>query len=128
MIRYYNIVKDKLKCPVCGTWGKRHSKATRRIRDLGTPTEKGWLEVTTSKHYCPTCDKYFRNYHRNLYAPLARYTNRAVSVAISFVVDRGYSFEEAQDLLREKYSLFIPTSSIHDWIKREGYRLESKNE
>lgn len=128
MIERINIVKDKLKCPACGAWCKRHSICTRKLRDLGTETERGFLEVTTSKHYCNHCHRHFRNYDRRIYNPRARYTNRAISAAIRLVVRQNKTFAEAQDIMKFKYNVFMPISSINLWIKEAGYFLEAGDE
>lgn len=117
-IRKINLSRKTAPCPHCGTISKRHSIGQRKLREVGisAPT---LLEVTYSKHYCPTCRKHFSLPMDHLAMPSGRFTNRVRRTAVDLVVKQSMTLEKATQRMRAKYHVHVPPTTLHDWVVAE---------
>lgn len=115
VIREVTVSQVQAACPRCGRVGKRHSLSIRHLREIGisAPTI---VRLTYSKHFCASCQKYFALPLPHIAVPSSRYTNRVRRVAVDLITARRLSYEDAAALLRERYRVQVPCSTLHDWV------------
>lgn len=96
-VRRIKLVRTYAPCFRCGTMSSRHSRGTRTINDLGITTPVK-IVVTYSKHYCPTCRKYF-------------------SIDMSHIAEPGSkTLIQVSNVMRFKYFVILPHTTLYDWI------------
>jgi transposase len=119
--RRMNLSRETTPCPKCTTVSRRHSIGKRTLREIGIsgPTV---LEVTYSKHHCPTCRKHFSISMDHLAQPAGRFTNRVRHTAVALVVKDAMILEKASERMRLKYYVHVPPTTLHDWVVDEMYR------
>jgi hypothetical protein len=103
-------VKKEIPCVHCGRSAKRHSIKKKEVN-----TELGKTMLVFSKHYCPSCDKYFTNPASEKHAPIRRNVSwgllwKAVELAKTMSLDKA----SAEIQTQTGYSL-SPTT-LHDWV------------
>lgn len=114
-IRRINLSRKIAPCPRCNTASKRHSLGKRKLREVGisAPT---LLEVTYSKHYCPTCRRHFSLPMEHLALPSGRFTNRVRRTAVDLVTKQDLTLEKATSRMEQKYHVHVPPTTLHDWV------------
>lgn len=118
-VRSINMVRKRAACPRCGWAGVRSHKGRRHIAEIGLsgPTV---LEVVYSKHYCKQCGKYFSVDMSHLAPDSGRYTRRVRNTARTLVERKGLTLERASGVMRSKYFVRVPPSTIYEWLADEA--------
>lgn len=112
------ITRTTAKCPLCGATAKRHSTATRTLREVGHSRPAALL-VTYSKHRCTACRRTFSVDMSHLATKGARFTRRVRGCALDLVIRKGLTLEAASLRMRQRHFVHVPMSTIHDWAAAE---------
>jgi len=97
-------------CPTCGYSSARHSKRTKKLKDLCDYDSK----IIVYHHYvyhCKSCSVFFTPTHlvgRN-------YTDDVRHMAICLINDQQMTYEKAATYMLHVWNVDVPASSIHDW-------------
>ena len=117
-VRRINLSRKVAPCPRCTYMSKRHTLGKRRLREIGVDVPT-LLEVTYSKHYCDRCKRHFSLSMSHLALPHNRFTNRVRRTAVSLVKKQMMTLEKASEIMRQKYHVRIPSTTLHDWTVLE---------
>lgn len=119
-------------CKACGTLCRRHSRKTRRIKDVGQsklyPTI---LVVTVGVYWCDGCGKFFTTDLAHLAPRYGKYTFRAMEAAMHHL--KNNDIQTTYWLLRKHSCLTIPPSTLYDikaymeYAKASGIEASSRN-
>ena len=114
-------------CPECGRSAYRLRTVTRILHDLGDPLtgRPRDLYVTYSQHRCPHCNTYFNADMDDLALPKSQYTHRAVATAVRLVVEDALPYRAASWHLWRDHRLFVPFSTIQNWLGSAGEKSGS---
>jgi hypothetical protein len=95
---------------------------TRILHDLGDPVagRPRDIRLTYSQHHCTRCRRYFTADLSDLAAPKARYTHRAVALAVRLVVEDGLPYQAASWHLWRDHRVFVPFATIQNWVEARG--------
>lgn len=113
--RRINLSRKTCPCPTCRTQSKRHSEGKRRLREVGI-TKPTTLEVTYSKHYCPTCRKHFAYPMEHFAVPGARFTRRVQRIAMDLYHRDGLTLERVTLRMRARHHVHVPPTTLCDWV------------
>jgi transcription elongation factor Elf1 len=109
-------------CPHCQKRSPRRRTVKRLLRDIGNhetgkPVE---IEFTCSVHRCCDCEKYFNIDITDIAEPGSLYTKRVVDMAIRYVIEDGSPLRDACWRLWRDHRVFVPFSTIQNWIEAAG--------
>lgn len=123
-IKEMNFASKTKKCGVCGKKCSRHSKRTRRIKDVSeSKLYPVILSVTVGVYRCPNCKRFFRSDVSGLASNRRKYTNRVMEVIMRQL--DGNSLMEAQTLVYDACGVKVPLSTLHDFKSAMEYALAS---
>lgn len=113
-----NLLRNTGLCPRCGTVCKRTHKHTRQLHEVGisVPTV---LEITVGRYLCLVCCKYFTLSLDHLTWSRGKFTLRVRRTAVDLVVKQSFTLDMAAERMRKKYHVHIPSSTLHEWVKKE---------
>jgi hypothetical protein len=75
---------------------------------------------TTPSTTAAQCNCYFNANMDDLALPKSHYTHRVVSVAVRLVVEDGLPYRSASWHLWRDHRVFVPWSTIKNWIEGAG--------
>lgn len=118
-VRRIDMVRKYAGCPECGGVGKRSHKGRRHVDEIGVGGPVV-LEIAYSKHYCERCRKFFSIDMSHLAPSGGRYTRRVRNTARDLVERRGLTLERASGVMRSRYFVSVPPTTIYDWLGDEA--------
>lgn len=106
-------VSKKVPCIFCGRDSSKHSISRKVVITL-----KGKRGLVASKHYCPTCHKYFTNPAAVGHAPKRRNVSWDFLVE-ALLLSREHTLEESCRLLKKQTGYSLSTTTLHEWVSNE---------
>jgi len=109
-------------CPCCGRSCYRDGLGHRTLHALGCllRDRPRLLLVAYSRHYCPSCKRYFGADLSDLAPPGSHYTQRVISLAVRLVVEDGLPYRLASWHLWRDHRVFVPFATLQNWVEAAG--------
>ena len=109
-------------CPECGHRASRVRTVQRTLHDLGDPRSGRPCDIlfTYSQHRCGQCNAYCSANTEELALRKSHYTHRVVNMAVRLVVEDGLPYRSASWHLWRDHLVFVPWSTIKNWVEATG--------
>ena len=104
--------KRSMPCPTCKQGGKKHRKASRKIRHTG-----GEVTILSYVFKCTHCRKFFSDPRIEEFAlPAARYSTALIKKALRYILMEKRTYGDTSLLLLRDTGHCICASTVHDWV------------
>jgi hypothetical protein len=114
IVQQVRLSSKTAECPRCKRLCGRHSLHHRWLRDAH-PERPLILEVTTSKHFCSTCERHFIK-PCDLAPSNSSFTHRVHRLAVAMVVEDGVQYRVAKERMLKNYHVLVPETTLHGWV------------
>ena len=109
-------------CLVCGNLCKRHSIASRKVRDISLEGDATFV-VQVGVYFCRTCNKYFR-INPSFVTKGKHYSNRVLEKNYSGIVEDKTTFTAIPKRLKRDFNVSPSKSTCYRWFHSQAKKID----
>jgi hypothetical protein len=122
----FEVAPPTADCPVCRTCCKRHSIATRRVRDVSLDGCRV-IELRVGVYFCMVCQKHFR-LQTGLAEKGKHYGKRSLEKSFTAVRDDKTTFTALPNRLVRDFNIHPSKSTCHRWFHERADLIDFEKE